>query len=159
MKAPELKIGDSAPAFKLQDQDGKPVVFKDFAGRKLLVYFYPRASTPGCTTQACGIRDAFAELKDLGVAVVGISPDQPEALKKFADKYSLNFTLLADPEKKAAADYFVLGEKKMFGKTSFGIIRSSFLVGEDGKVLKTWYKVKPEQTVPFAVDFVKTLGH
>ncbi|OGK08011.1 MAG: thioredoxin-dependent thiol peroxidase [Candidatus Riflebacteria bacterium GWC2_50_8] len=157
MKKSELKVGDKAPDFNLVDQDGKPVALKDYAGRKLLVYFYPKASTPGCTTQACSIRDAFADLKDLGVAVVGISPDQPDALKKFAAKYSLNFTLLADSEKKAAADYFVLGEKSMFGKTSVGIIRSSFLVGEDGRVLQAWYKVKPEQTVPFAVDFVKGL--
>jgi len=158
MKKSELKAGDKAPTFALQDKDGKLFALKDFAGGKLLVYFYPKASTPGCTTQACSIRDAFADLKDLGVTVVGISPDQPAALKKFAEKYSLNFTLLADPDKKAAADYFVLGEKTMFGKKSIGIIRSSFLVGEDGKILQVWYKVKPEQTVPFAVDFVKGLG-
>ena len=157
MKKSELKVGDSAPDFNLHDQDGKAVALKDYAGRKLLIYFYPKASTPGCTTQACSIRDAFADLKDLGVSVVGISPDQPDALKKFAAEYSLNFTLLADPEKKAAADYFVLGEKSMFGKSSVGIIRSSFLVGEDSRVLQTWYKVKPEQTVPFAVEFVKGL--
>ncbi|NLF95084.1 MAG: thioredoxin-dependent thiol peroxidase [Candidatus Riflebacteria bacterium] len=157
MKKSELKAGDKAPAFDLQDKDGKPVTLKDFAGRKLLVYFYPKASTPGCTTQACSIRDAFADLKDLGVSVVGISPDQPAALKKFAEKYSLNFDLLADPDKKAAAGYFVLGEKTMFGKKSFGIIRSSFLVSEDGRILQAWYKVKPDQTVPLAVEFVKGL--
>jgi len=159
MKKSELMAGDKAPAFDLQDKDGKPVALKDFAGSKLLVYFYPKASTPGCTTQACSIRDAFADLKALGVAVVGISPDQPAALKKFAEKYSLNFLLLADPDKKAAADYCVLGEKTMFGKKSFGIIRSSFLVSEDGRILQTWYKVKPEQTVPLAVEFVKGLEH
>ncbi|NLF97489.1 MAG: thioredoxin-dependent thiol peroxidase [Candidatus Riflebacteria bacterium] len=159
MKKSELKVGDKAPTFALPDKDGKLFALKDFAGGKLLVYFYPKASTPGCTTQACSIRDAFADLKDLGVTVVGISPDQPSALKKFAEKYSLNFTLLADPDKKTAADYFVLGEKTMFGKKSVGIIRSSFLVGEDGKILQVWYKVKPEQTVPFAVDFVKGLEH
>jgi peroxiredoxin Q/BCP len=157
MKKSELKAGDKAPDFNLVDQDGKPVALKDYAGRKLLVYFYPKASTPGCTTQACSIRDAFADLKDLGVAAVGISPDKPDALKKFAAQYSLNFTLLADPEKKAAGEYFVLGEKTMFGKTSVGIIRSSFLVSEDGKVLQTWYKVKPDQTVALAVEFVKGL--
>ena len=158
MEKSELKSGDAAPDFKLLDQDEKPVELKDFAGKKLLVYFYPKASTPGCTTQACSIRDAFADLKDLGVAVIGISPDMPDALKKFATEYSLNFTLLSDSEKKAAAAYYVLNEKSISGLISGGIIRSSFLVSEDGRVLQTWYRVKPEQTVPFAVEFVKGLS-
>jgi peroxiredoxin Q/BCP len=158
MKKSALAIGDKAPAFDLIDQDGKAVALKDFAGKKLLVYFYPKASTPGCTRQACSVRDAFADLKELGVAAVGISPDKPESLKKFAGKNSLNFTLLSDTEKSVAAAYHVLGEKTMFGKKSIGIIRSSFLISEDGRVLQTWYKVKPEDTVPFAVAFVKDSG-
>ncbi len=154
MKTAELQIGDRAPDFELLDQDGSAHSLKKFAGRKVLIYFYPKASTPGCTTQACGLRDAFADLKSLNVVVLGVSPDQPSALKKFVDKHGLNFTLLSDPEKKTADAYRVTGEKTMFGKTSIGIIRSSLLIDEKGLILKTWYKVKPEDTAPFAVEFL-----
>lgn len=154
MKA-ELKIGESAPAFELLDQHGQKVSLKDYAGKKVLVYFYPKASTPGCTTQACSLRDAFADLKDLNVVVLGISPDQPAALKKFAENQNLNFILLSDPEKKTAEAYRVTGEKTMFGKTSIGIIRSSMLIDEKGLILKTWYKVKPADTAPLAIEFLK----
>ncbi|MDD3147450.1 MAG: thioredoxin-dependent thiol peroxidase [Candidatus Riflebacteria bacterium] len=154
MKA-ELKIGESAPAFELLDQHGQQVSLKDYAGKKVLVYFYPKASTPGCTTQACSLRDAFADLKDLNVVVLGISPDQPAALKKFAENQNLNFILLSDPEKKTAEAYRVTGEKTMFGKTSIGIIRSSMLIDEKGLILKTWYKVKPADTAPLAIEFLK----
>ncbi len=155
MKTAELQIGDRAPAFELLDQDGKKHSLKDFAGKKVLLYFYPKASTPGCTAQACGLRDAFADLKSLNVVVLGVSPDQPPALKKFADKHNLNFILLSDPDRKTAEAYRVTGEKTMFGKTSIGIIRSSLLIDEKGLVLKTWYKVKPDDTAPLAVEFLK----
>lgn len=157
MKKEELAAGGKAPDFALVDHNEKSYSLKSFAGRKLLLYFYPKASTPGCTVQACSLRDAYADLNDLGVTVAGISPDKPSALKKFVDKHSLNFVLLADPEKATAEAYKVLGEKVMFGKKTFGIIRSSFLIDEKGMVLKTWYKVKPEETVPLAVEFLKSL--
>lgn len=156
MKAVELTVGVSAPGFELLDQDGRPHSLKDFLGRKVLVYFYPKASTPGCTTQACSLRDAFADLKALNVEVLGISPDQPTALKKFSDNHTLNFRLLSDPDKKTASDYHVVGEKSMFGKTTVGIVRSSFLIDEQGVILKTWYKVKPDETASLAIEFLKS---
>jgi peroxiredoxin Q/BCP len=148
----ELNSGASAPAFLLLDQDGKTVQLSDFAGRKLLLYFYPKADTPGCTTQACDIRDAMPDLKKLGIDAVGISPDQPAKLKKFIDKYGLNFPLLSDPEHKTADAYGTWGEKSMYGKTYEGIIRSSFLLNEQSKVVRAWYKVSPKDTVPFAKE-------
>lgn len=148
----ELKSGASAPAFSLLDQDGKTVQLSDFAGRKLLLYFYPKADTPGCTTQACSIRDAMPDLASLGIAAVGISPDEPAELKKFIDKYGLNFPLLSDPNHKTADAYGTWGEKSMYGKTYEGIIRSSFLLDEQGRVVQAWYKISPKNTVPFAKE-------
>lgn len=146
----ELKSGASAPAFALLDQDGKTVQLSDFAGKKLLLYFYPKADTPGCTTQACSIRDARPDLAGLGIDAVGISPDQPAKLKKFIANYGLNFPLLSDPDHKTADAYGTWGEKSMYGKTYEGIIRSSFLLDEQGRVVQAWYKVSPNDTVPFA---------
>ncbi len=157
MSGAELKSGDKAPAFDLLDQDGKRHSLADYAGKKILLYFYPKASTPGCTTQACSLRDAFADLKAMNVVVLGVSPDQPAALKKFAENQSLNFVLLSDPEKKVSDVYGVNGEKKMFGKTSIGIIRSSFLIDEKGQMISAWYRVKPDQTAPLAIEFLKNL--
>lgn len=148
----ELKSGASAPAFSLLDRDGKTVQLSDFAGRKLLLYFYPKADTPGCTTQACSIRDAMPDLASLGIAAVGISPDEPAELKKFIDKYGLNFPLLSDPNHKTADAYGTWGEKSMYGKTYEGIIRSSFLLDEQGRVVQAWYKISPKNTVPFAKE-------
>ena len=145
-----LNIGDQAPEFALPNQEGKTVQLSDFRGRKLLVYFYPKADTPGCTRQACQIRDARTELEELGVAALGISRDKPDIQKKFDGKYGLGFPLLSDPEHAAALAYGAWGEKTMYGKKTEGIIRSSFLVGEDGRILGAWYKVKPEDTVPLA---------
>ena len=124
----ELKSGAAAPAFSLLDQDGKTVQLSGFAGKKLLLYFYPKADTPGCTTQACSIRDAMPDLAGLGIAAVGISPDEPAKLKKFIDKYGMNFLLLSDPDHKTADAYGTCGEKSMYGKTYEGIIRSSFVI-------------------------------
>jgi len=151
----ELKSGASAPAFSLLDQDGKKVQLSDFAGKRLLLYFYPKADTPGCTTQACSIRDAMPDFKNLGIDAVGISPDPPAKLKRFVDKYGLNFPLLSDPDHKTADAYGTWGEKSMYGKTYEGIIRSSFLLDEKGKIVEAWYKVSPKDTVPFAKQ---TLG-
>lgn len=146
----ELKSGAAAPAFSLLDQDGKTVQLSGFAGKKLLLYFYPKADTPGCTTQACSIRDAMPDLAGLGIAAVGISPDEPAKLKKFIDKYGMNFPLLSDPDHKTADAYGTWGEKSMYGKTCEGIIRSSFLLDEQGRVVQAWYKIGPKDTVPFA---------
>ena len=148
----KLSIGDKAPAFSLLDQEGKPVSLSDFKGRKLLLYFYPKADTSGCTKQACSIRDASKELKKLGAAAVGISPDEPTKQKKFDDKYSLGFPLLSDSDNKVAKAYGAWGEKSMYGKTYEGIIRSSFVIDGQGKILQASYKVKPLDTVPNATE-------
>jgi peroxiredoxin Q/BCP len=145
-----LNAGEAAPEFRLPDQHGRMVNLADFRGQKLLVYFYPKADTPGCTRQACSIRDARQELRDLGLAVVGISPDQPATQQKFDAKYGLAFPLLADPDHRVAEAYGAWGEKNMYGKKSLGIIRSSFLIDAAGKIVQAWYGVKPEDTVPLA---------
>ena len=136
-----VEEGKKAPAFKLQDADGKPVTLADYAGKDLVLYFYPRDDTPGCTKEACGFRDAWSELKKRGVAVVGVSPDGAAAHKKFAAKYKLPFTLLSDPDKKAMASYGAWGEKMMYGKKKIGVIRSTVWIGKDGKVKKHWARV------------------
>lgn len=145
-----LAKGDNAPEFELLDQDGKTVKLSDFRGKKLLVYFYPKADTSGCTKQACSIRDAEQDLSAAGVAAVGISSDKPDKQKKFDDKHTLGFPLLSDGDHAVAEAYGTWGEKKMYGKTYYGVIRSSFLVDEKGKIIEAWYKVKPLDTVPKA---------
>ncbi len=146
----QLKPGDRAPDFNLQDQDGARAALADFRGRKLLLYFYPKADTPGCTAQACSVQEALLDLAGLGVDAVGISPDPPDRQKKFARKYKLSFRLLSDPEHKVAAAYRAWGEKSMYGKKYEGILRSSFLIDGDGRILRAWYKVSPKDTVPLA---------
>ena len=147
----KLKVGDKAPAFSLLDQEGKKVSLSDFKGKKLLLYFYPKADTPGCTKQGCSIRDASKELKKLGMAAVGISPDDPAKQKKFDDKYGLGFPLLSDPDHKVAKAYGAWGRKSMYGKLFEGIIRSSFVIDGTGKIVQASYKVKPLDTVPDAM--------
>jgi peroxiredoxin Q/BCP len=144
----KLKIGDKAPSFKLKDQNGKTVQLSDFKGKKVLLYFYPKADTPGCTKQACNVRDAAPDLRVEGVAPLGISPDNPEKQKKFDEKYELGFPLLSDNDHAIAKSYGVWGEKKMYGKSYEGIIRSSFLIDEKGIILDAWYKVSPADTAP-----------
>lgn len=143
-----LKPGDRAPDFALQDQEGRTVRLSDYRGRKLLLYFYPKADTPGCTTQACSIRDSGDRLRDASIEAVGISPDQPSAQKRFDQKYALGFPLLSDASHAVAEAYGAWGEKNANGRTVMGIIRTSFLIDEEGKVREAWYKVKPEDTVP-----------
>jgi thioredoxin-dependent peroxiredoxin len=149
-----LKQGDRAPDFELADQEGKKVRLSDFRGRKLLLYFYPKADTPGCTKQACSVRDAGDELKGLSVASVGISPDSPEKQEKFDRKYTLGFPLLSDPDHTTAKEYGVWGEKSLYGKKFEGIIRSSFLIDENGMIMQAWYKVSPTDTVPKALKAI-----
>ena len=148
----KLTEGDRAPKFGLRDQNDKEIKLEDFKGRKLLVYFYPKADTPGCTKQSCNVRDAREELADLGVDVVGISPDAPAKQKKFDDKYGLGFTLLSDQDNTIAKSYGAWGEKSMYGKTYEGVIRTSLLLDENGKVIRSWYKVSPKDTVPNAFE-------
>ena len=140
-----LKPGDKAPAIKLSDQSGNTVKLSDFKGRKVLVYFYPKADTPGCTTQACELRDNMKSFGD--TAVLGISPDTPNKQAKFDEKYGLGFPLLADEDHAVAEAYDVWGEKKNYGRTYMGIIRSAFLIDEKGKIAEAWYKVSPKDTV------------
>jgi len=151
----QLKVGDKAPAFSLEDQQGNTVKLSDFKRQKLLIYFYPKANTPGCTVQSCSVRDARRDFTKQGVAVIGVSPDKPAAQKKFDDKFELGFPLLADTEHAMAEAYGVWGEKSMYGKKYFGIIRSSFLIDEKGKIAGAWYKVSPADTVPEAIAALK----
>lgn len=139
-----LQPGDRAPAFHLADQTGEKVRLSAFKGHKVLVYFYPKADTPGCTTQSCGLRDIRDDVGD--TVIIGISPDTPERQQKFDDKYDLGFTLLADTEHTVAEKYGVWGEKKNYGRTYMGIIRSAFLIDEKGKVAEAWYKISPKAT-------------
>jgi peroxiredoxin Q/BCP len=145
-----LEPGDPAPAFTLLDQAGRPHALADHRGRKVLVYFYPKADTPGCTTQACAVRDAREDLAALGVDVLGISPDRPEDQAAFDAKYGLGFPLLSDPDHAVAEAWGVWGERSMYGKTFMGIVRSAFLVDEEGRISHAWYKVAPGETVPKA---------
>lgn len=145
-----LSAGDQAPSFALSDQHGETVRLEDYRGRKVLVYFYPQADTPGCTTQSCDLRDHRQEFIDLGVDVVGISPDEPAAQLAFDRKFSLGFPLLADTDHAVAEAWGTWGERKNYGKTYMGITRSSFLIDEQGLIEEAWYKVSPANTVPFA---------
>lgn len=137
-------VGKAAPKFALLDQHETKVSLAGLKGRKVLVYFYPRADTPGCTTQACGLRDIAGDIGD--TAVLGISPDKPAKLAKFDDKYGLGFTLLSDEDHAVAEAYGVWVEKKNYGKTYMGVQRSAFLIGEDGKVTHAWPAVSPKDT-------------
>ena len=139
-----LTIGSKAPSITLLDQNGDTVKHTRFKGRKVLVYFYPKADTPGCTTQSCGLRDIAAEIGD--TVIIGISPDLPAKLKKFDDKYSLGFTLLSDPEHTVSEAFGVWAEKSMYGKKYMGIVRSAFLIDEKGKLEQVWYKISPKDT-------------
>jgi peroxiredoxin Q/BCP len=137
-----VKVGDSAPKFTLKNQDDQPVSLESLKGQKVVVYFYPAASTPGCTTQACELRDNINTLKAQGYTVLGISPDLPGKLKKFKDKENLNFDLLSDPDNAVQQAYGAYGEKSMYGKTYMGTIRSTFVVDESGNLTHVLYNVK-----------------
>ncbi len=137
--------GQDAPDFTLLDQDGGRVSLADLRGQTVVLYFYPRADTPGCTTQACGVRDRETDYEAAGARVIGVSPDEPEDLKKFAGKYDLGFTLLADPDHAVAEAYGAWGEKSMYGRKYMGILRSTFVIDADGKVARALPKVQPKK--------------
>jgi peroxiredoxin Q/BCP len=157
IKAPTLNVGDMAPDFTLQDQNGKEVSLHDFAGMNVVVYFYPKAMTPGCTVQACEIRNSEAELKEAGIVVLGISADPVKSLKKFEEKERLNFTLLSDVDKKAINAYGTWGPKKFMGRDFDGILRQSYFIGKDGKVLHVMHKVDTKTHHADILDFFKNL--
>ncbi len=155
-----LKEGDRVPNFCLKgiDEEGKEreFCFGEFRGKKVIIYFYPKDNTPGCTQEACDFRDNLNLLKELGYTVIGVSPDSPSSHRKFKEKYGLNFVLLSDPDKKVAEMFGAYGEKKAYGKVTKGIIRSTFVIDEEGKIVKEWRKVKAKGHVQKVVEFLKS---
>ena len=149
-----LVSGSKAPAFVLNNQDGKRVKLSDYKGKKLLLFFYPKANTSGCTRQACSVSASLKNLKKLGIEAVGISPDPPDRQMNFDIKHSLGFPLLSDSDHAVSKAYGAWGEKSMYGKKFEGIIRSSFLIDENARILQAWYKVKPDDTVPLALEAI-----
>ncbi|MGL4859706.1 MAG: thioredoxin-dependent thiol peroxidase [Enterobacteriaceae bacterium] len=151
-----LKAGDKAPQFTLTDQDGEPIKLADYQGERVLVYFYPKAMTPGCTVQACGLRDSMEELKQSGVTVLGISADKPEKLARFVEKEHLNFELLSDEDHQVAEQFGVWGEKKFMGKTYDGIHRISFLIDANGVVEHVFDSFKTSNHHEVVLDYLKS---
>jgi thioredoxin-dependent peroxiredoxin len=139
-----VKEGTTAPAFKTTDQNGAAISLKDLRGKKVVLYFYPKDDTPGCTKEACSFRDAYSKYKKKGITILGVSPDSEKAHQKFITKYELPFTLLADTDHSIADAYGVYGEKKFMGRTYMGVHRTTFLIDEKGKIKKVFEKVKPE---------------
>lgn len=139
-----LEEGTKAPEIILNDKNGNEVKLSDFAGRKVVVYFYPKDNTPGCSRQACAFKNMYAEYEELGIPVIGISKDSEASHMRFADKYELPFILLSDPELHAIKDYDVWQEKKMYGKVSMGVVRTTYLIDENGIIEKVWKKAKPD---------------
>jgi peroxiredoxin Q/BCP len=153
-----IEQGDQAPAFELPDQDGSPVELSALRGQPVVVYFYPKADTPGCTTQACGVRDHRADYAKVGAVVLGVSPDTVAKVKKFHDKQALNFPLLADEGHRVADAYGVWVEKSMYGKTYFGNERTTFVIGPDGTVAKVLRKVKPAEHDELVMKALQEVG-
>ncbi len=149
-----LTVGDTAPDFELLSDEGKPVKLSDYRGQRVVVFFYPRADTPGCTTQACGFRDNYPTFQEANAVVLAISPDAPEDLAKWKAKQSFPYPLLADPDHAVSEAYGVWGEKKMYGKSYMGINRSHFVIDQAGKLADVQYKVSPQKSVETAVAFV-----
>ena len=150
-----LTIGKPAPAFKLQNQDGRQVELADFKGRTVVLFAYPKAATSGCTKQACGFRDSYAAVQAAGAVVLGLSPDQPAALKRWRQQENLPFDLLSDPDHAVLAKYGAWGQKSMYGKSYEGVIRSHFIIGPDGKLRDQQIKVSPLDSVARAVAFLQ----
>ena len=153
----ELAEGKKAPAFKMKASGGREVSSAALKGKPYLLYFYPKADTPGCTKQACGVQEALPQLGKIGLEVIGVSPDPMPPIEKFAAKYKLTFPLASDADQKVAAAFGTWVEKSMYGKTYMGMERSSFLVGADGKVAKVWRKVKPEEHAAQVIEAAKGL--
>ena len=151
-----LAAGDPAPDFTLADQTGSTVKLSDLRGRRVLLYFYPKADTPGCTTQSCAVRDARDDFEELEADVLGISPSPVDAQARFDSKFSLGFPLLSDPVHETAEAYGVWGERSLYGKKYMGIVRSSFLLGADGRIEGAWYGVTPKETVPLALAALRS---
>jgi peroxiredoxin Q/BCP len=139
-----LEVGEEAPDFELPDQDGEAVTLSSLRGRPVVLYFYPKADTPGCTTQACGIRDRRADYDAAGAVVLGVSPDEPRKLRRFADKYGLDFTLLGDADHSVGEAYGTWGEKSMYGRKYMGMFRSTYVIDPDGKIAAVLPKVSPK---------------
>ncbi len=154
----QLKIGDKAPNFSLPDQHGNTVKLSQLKGQSVVVYFYPKADTPGCTTQSCAVRDARPQFKKIKAAVFGVSPDAPARQAKFDEKYELGFPLLADTEHAMAEAYGVWGEKVNYGKKYMGIIRSAFVIDEKGKIAGAKYKISPKDTTSWALEVLEGLN-
>jgi peroxiredoxin Q/BCP len=150
-----LDINDKAPDIKLEDENGKEVSLKDYKGKTVVLYFYPRADTPGCTKEACSFRDADRQMQKAGIVVLGASPDTPQAQKKFQEKYHLPFSLLADAEKKLCNAFGVIQEKNMYGKKVMGVVRTTFIIGPDGKIKHVFNKVKPEGHAEEVLEYLK----
>lgn len=150
-----LEIGSIAPDFTLSDQHGNSVSLHDFAGKRIVLYFYPRDNTPGCTRQACAFAGAYAAFKAEDIVVIGISKDSVASHQKFAEKYDLPFILLSDPERLAIEAYGVWQEKKLYGKSSMGVVRTTYIIGEDGRITHVMPKVKPDTN---AADVLAALG-
>ena len=150
-----LEVGMKAPAFTLPDKDGNLVSLADFAGKTVVLYFYPRDNTPGCTRQACAFAGAFEEFQQIGAVVIGISKDSTASHKKFAEKYGLPFLLLSDPELAVIQAYGVWQEKKLYGKVSMGVVRSTFIIGENGVIEKVMPKVKPDTNAAEVLAYLK----
>jgi peroxiredoxin Q/BCP len=146
-----IEEGKASPNFILEDTHGNKVALKDFKGRHVILYFYPKDDTPGCTKEACGFRDLWSEIQELGAVVLGVSSDTGESHQKFSDKYKLPFTLLSDPDKKVMKEYGAWGEKSMYGKKTVGVIRSTVWIGRDGKVKRHWKKVTNAEQHPAKV--------
>jgi thioredoxin-dependent peroxiredoxin len=153
-----LNINDKAPEFDLQDENGNEVSLKSLRGKVVVLYFYPRADTPGCTVEACEFRDTYRQMQKTGAVLLGISPDTPKAQKKFQDKFKLPFSLLADADKKVAIAFDVLKEKNMYGKKVMGVVRTTFIIGPDGKIQHIFPKVKPEGHAAEVLAYLKESG-
>lgn len=150
-----LTEGTVAPEIVLNDKNSNEVKLSDFKGQKVVVYFYPKDSTPGCTRQACAFSNNFSKFEEMNVKVIGISKDSEASHIRFAEKYDLPFTLLSDPELKAIKDYDVWQEKKMYGKTSVGVVRSTYLINEDGVIEKVWKKAKPDTNAEEIIEYIE----
>jgi thioredoxin-dependent peroxiredoxin len=150
-----MNINDKAPDFTLQDENGKEISLKDLRGQTVVLYFYPRADTPGCTVEACSFRDTFKQMQKTGAVLLGVSPDTSKAQKKFQDKFKLPFSLLADADKKVADAFGVLQEKNMYGKKVMGIVRTTFIIGPDGKIQHIFSRVKPEGHAEEVLAYLK----